>query len=158
MFFFLQKQLEDYLNKLLRMEMYRKYYATVSSHLILESRPWWNLRWVIFNEAAAWGSILQMEPVCPVRVNAQLFLSAQCYFNSFNQEHTEFSLSLFSNSPSSSLIPSEGQYSWGFGVTSFNWSCVSVSLVLSRIVSLFQMEFIDISQLSFIQDLGPKGL
>uniref|UniRef100_A0A8C1TF92 phospholipase D n=1 Tax=Cyprinus carpio TaxID=7962 RepID=A0A8C1TF92_CYPCA len=37
-------------------------------------------------------------------------------------------------------------------------SCVSVSLVLSRIVSLLQMEFIDVSQLSFIQDLGPKGL
>uniref|UniRef100_A0A8C1TFC1 Phospholipase n=1 Tax=Cyprinus carpio TaxID=7962 RepID=A0A8C1TFC1_CYPCA len=36
--------------------------------------------------------------------------------------------------------------------------CVSVSLVLSRIVSLLQMEFIDVSQLSFIQDLGPKGL
>uniref|UniRef100_A0A8C1UDK7 Phospholipase n=1 Tax=Cyprinus carpio TaxID=7962 RepID=A0A8C1UDK7_CYPCA len=27
-----------------------------------------------------------------------------------------------------------------------------------RIVSLLQMEFIDVSQLSFIQDLGPKGL
>uniref|UniRef100_A0A673MEQ4 Phospholipase n=1 Tax=Sinocyclocheilus rhinocerous TaxID=307959 RepID=A0A673MEQ4_9TELE len=36
--------------------------------------------------------------------------------------------------------------------------CVSVSLVLSRIVSLLQIEFIDVSQLSFIQDLGPKGL
>uniref|UniRef100_A0A672PKN1 Phospholipase n=1 Tax=Sinocyclocheilus grahami TaxID=75366 RepID=A0A672PKN1_SINGR len=36
--------------------------------------------------------------------------------------------------------------------------CVSVSLVLNRIVSLLQMEFIDVSQLSFIQDLGPKGL
>uniref|UniRef100_A0A671PT20 Phospholipase n=1 Tax=Sinocyclocheilus anshuiensis TaxID=1608454 RepID=A0A671PT20_9TELE len=37
-------------------------------------------------------------------------------------------------------------------------SCISVSLVLSRIVSLLQIEFIDVSQLSFIQDLGPKGL
>uniref|UniRef100_A0A671T1L9 Phospholipase n=1 Tax=Sinocyclocheilus anshuiensis TaxID=1608454 RepID=A0A671T1L9_9TELE len=36
--------------------------------------------------------------------------------------------------------------------------CISVSLVLNRIVSLLQMEFIDVSQLSFIQDLGPKGL
>uniref|UniRef100_A0A672PL97 Phospholipase n=1 Tax=Sinocyclocheilus grahami TaxID=75366 RepID=A0A672PL97_SINGR len=33
-----QKQLEDYLNKLLRMAMYRKYYATVSSLLIMEFR------------------------------------------------------------------------------------------------------------------------
>uniref|UniRef100_A0A8C1UD32 Phospholipase n=1 Tax=Cyprinus carpio TaxID=7962 RepID=A0A8C1UD32_CYPCA len=29
---------------------------------------------------------------------------------------------------------------------------------LNQIVSLLQMEFIDVSQLSFIQDLGPKGL
>uniref|UniRef100_A0A671T2U7 Phospholipase n=1 Tax=Sinocyclocheilus anshuiensis TaxID=1608454 RepID=A0A671T2U7_9TELE len=29
---------------------------------------------------------------------------------------------------------------------------------LTQIVSLLQMEFIDVSQLSFIQDLGPKGL
>lgn len=27
-----------------------------------------------------------------------------------------------------------------------------------KLVSLFQMEFIDVSQLSFIHDLGPKGL
>uniref|UniRef100_A0A671T1M3 Phospholipase n=1 Tax=Sinocyclocheilus anshuiensis TaxID=1608454 RepID=A0A671T1M3_9TELE len=33
-----QKQLEDYLNKLLRMAMYRKYYGTVSSLLIMEFR------------------------------------------------------------------------------------------------------------------------
>lgn len=30
--FVLQKQLEDYLNKLLRMAMYRKYHHTVSIH------------------------------------------------------------------------------------------------------------------------------
>ncbi len=38
--FLFQKQLEDYLNKLLRMAMYRNYYATVSSLLIMEFRPW----------------------------------------------------------------------------------------------------------------------
>lgn len=34
-----QKQLEDYLNKLLKMPMYRNYHATVRTIMDLERRP-----------------------------------------------------------------------------------------------------------------------
>lgn len=39
--FFSQKQLEDYLNKLLRMAMYRKYHHTVSNHTVQHNKSFY---------------------------------------------------------------------------------------------------------------------
>uniref|UniRef100_A0AAQ4QTP4 Phospholipase n=1 Tax=Gasterosteus aculeatus aculeatus TaxID=481459 RepID=A0AAQ4QTP4_GASAC len=76
--------------------------------------------------------------------------------------------------PSRRLVPPRTQLDLPRGLTSFwlghmtsSWMCVMYSICLpceaplvvsTYLPSYSQMEFIDISQLSFIHDLGPKGL
>lgn len=170
---FWQRQLEDYLNKLLRMAMYRKYHATVSmfNFMSFHCLHWrrvlfkWKIRLVRrfidingYKRDISKAAVVDLPCIWPRGLSS--YLSEGWSYQTYSQ-HPPVSLYLLHGSVSLGYCRSIFLLS----ITFFSvdelkcWHLIGFFDGVNRLpFSSSKMEFIDVSQMSFIHDLGPKGL